>query len=244
MLAPMTPKIGTHGLQSLVLQVDRRLGQRWQFEILAVGLAFHMLSFKAFGQGLLDFSDAPRAALTGPNAALALAAFVIATYLLPSLGAAVIWVLERLEALGGAERAPHRRAILVESGWVRLSQARDAALIERDAFWTARVDQEFSARDRRRAARRRLESQVFALLFLLVLDLACPNSLAIGLLQLVTRTDCARELLGISYLAASLRWCVAVLEEPPPTLGMIYHPVLAQHLGAKAKQFAGTLRSR
>jgi hypothetical protein len=240
----MTTTHVTHGLQALVSRVDRRLGRKWQLEILATGLAFNMLSVKAFGQGLLDFSDASRAVLTGPNAAVTLAAFVVATYIVPQLGAAFVWLLEQIEHLQPDDRGFDGRSSPLERGWVRIAQAREAALLERDTFWTERVDQEVTARDRHRAARRRLERQAFALLFLLVVDLACPQSLAIGLLQLITGIDFARELLVVLYLAAALRWCIAVLRNPIPNLGMIYHPALARHLGAKAKHFSATARSR
>jgi hypothetical protein len=244
MLAPMTSKYGTHGFQSLVSLVDRRLGQRWQLEILAVGLAFNILSFKAFGQGLLDFSDAPRTALTGPNAAVAIAAFIVATYLLPRLGAAFIWLIEQIENLHRHDRRHESRPAPFESGWVRLAQAREAALIERDSFWTERVDQELTARDRQRAERRRVHRQSFSVLFLFVVDLACPQSLALDLARLITGVGVARELLIVLYLAAGLRWCLAVLKNASPTTGLIYHPALAKQIGTRTKYFASTVRSR
>jgi hypothetical protein len=244
MLAPMTSKYGTHGFQSLVSLIDRRLGQRWQLEVLAVGLAFNLLSFKAFGQGLLDFSDTPGTSLTGPNAAVALAAFVVATYLLPRLGAAFIWLFEQVEALHRHNGGPESRTAPFENGWVRLAQAREAALIERDSFWTERVDQELTARDRQRSERRCVLRQSFAVLFLFVVDLACPRSLALGLLRLVTGIGVAQELLVVVYLAAGLRWCLAVLRNASPTAGLIYHPALAKQIGTRSKYFASTVRSR
>jgi hypothetical protein len=240
----MTPTHGAHGAQSLIARIDRRLGQKWQLDVLATGLAFNMLSVKAFGQGLLDYSDPSRAVLTGPNAAVALAAVALATYLLPRLGSAFIWLLEQLEGLFRTEHDVLARAVPLERGWVRITQAREAALIERDTFWTERVDQELTARDRQRSARRRVERQCFALLFLLVVDLACPQSLVTGLLGLIARIDSGRELLVVLYLALAVRWCIAVLGNSSPSLALIYHPALAKHLGSRSKQFAATVRSR
>jgi hypothetical protein len=224
--------------------VGRGFQRRIQLQLAAVGLAFNSLAFKALGRGLLGFCDEPGALLTAAAASVALASVGLAFYLLPALGAGFIWLLAQLEVLLIAgERARQERAP-VESGWVRLDQARDAALVERDAFWTERVERELAARARHLGSRRNAARQSFALLALAILDLACPRSIMLSLLQIITGVDVARVLLFVAYLLTALRWCSSVLARSPARLGLIYHPALAKHLADKTKAYSLVGRRR
>jgi hypothetical protein len=233
----MTSELVTGAGRAPANIIGRKFQRCLQLQLAAVGLAFNSLACKALGRGLLGFCDEPGALLTAAVASVALAAVALALYLLPALGAAFIWLLAQLDLLLDSGDSPHERPP-VESGWVRIDQAREAALFERDAFWTERVERELAARARHLGTRRSAARQSFALLALLILDLVCPQSIMVSLLQIIIGVDFARGVLFVAYLLTLLRWCSSVLPRSPARLGLIYHPALAKHLAAKTKAYS------
>ena len=234
----MTSELVTGAGRAPANIVSRKFQRCLQLQLAAVSLAFNSLACKALGRGLFGFCDEPAALLSAAAASVALASVALALYLLPALGAAFIWLLAQLELL--LESGDHQRHERppVESGWVRIDQAREAALFERDAFWTERVERELAARARHLGTRRSAARQSFALLALLILDLVCPQSIMVSLLQIIIGVDFARGVLFVAYLLTLLRWCSSVLPRSPARLGLIYHPALAKHLAAKTKAYS------
>jgi hypothetical protein len=212
--------------------IERRADVQLQMKVLAVALAFNAMYSRTFKQGLLDFLDGPPAAPAGRTAAVALLAFLLAAYLLPVVGSAAVWALEQtLGRLCHADRSAFM-ALHTQAGRVPLRRAIEAAAIQRDRYWTERIEKEVAAQARQRAARNERRRRTFALLTLLALDLYSPKSLVGSVSKALELTPTA-EVLGTLYLALALSWCFLVSRDSPGTLGSIYHPALAQDLAAR-----------
>jgi hypothetical protein len=212
--------------------IERRADFQWQMKVLGVALAFNAMYSRTFKQGLLDFLDGPPAAPAGRTAAVALLAFLLAAYLLPIFGSATMWLLgQTLGRLCNAERATFA-GLPTQSGRVPLRRAIEAAAVQRDRYWTERIEKELASQARQRAARNERRRRAFALLTLLALDLYSPKSLVGSVSRALELTPTA-EVLGTVYLALALFWCLLVSRDSPGTLGSIYHPALAQDLAAR-----------
>jgi hypothetical protein len=222
----------TPSMTSPLAFIERRADFQWQMKVLGIALAFNAMYSRTFKQGLLDFLDGPPAAPAGRTAAVALLAFLVAAYLLPLFGSATVWLLEQtLGRLCHADASAHA-ALHAQSGRVPLRRAIEAAAVQRDRYWTERIEKELASQARQRAARNERRRRSFALLTLLALDLFSPQSL-VGSISRALELTPAAEILGTVYLALALSWCLLVSRDGAGTLGSIYHPALAQDLAAR-----------
>jgi hypothetical protein len=170
----------------------------------------------------------------------------VATAILPFAGMLASWpahgVGRVLRAGLGALLGSHHLRRALARGWVPLRNARQAALAERDRYWTSRVDAALAACVQRARRAERVELQAFALLTLLVLDASCSPALVPSLLRFMGLGSCA-SWLGCAYVLASLLWCWSVSGDVTSAT-IIYHPVLAQQLvRARALQKARRAQS-
>lgn len=232
----MTFRRKTSGITALNARSARRFGAWWQLKALGSALAFNWLYLTTQGQGLLDCLDGPPAAPLGQTAAVAIAALVLAVYLLPLIGSATAGLVECVFAglCSAVERSTHLSPAHVEPGFVPLREARNVALYERDGYWTERIERELTAQARHRSTRTELQLHAFATLSLLVLDLCCAPSLIEGFLRLLALPS-TPELLVLLYLTLALTWCGLVITNPSATFGYIRHPALAEKLARTRK---------
>jgi hypothetical protein len=228
-------------MTALNARVGRSLGERWQLKALGSALAFNWLYLATYGQGLLDFLDGPPAAPPGRTAAVSVAAVVLTVYVLPKVGSATAWLVDW--SFGClcrvVELSPRAAPAHVRPGFVPIREARNAALYERDGYWTERVERELTAQAQRRWTRTELQLHSFAALALLVLDLCCTPSLIEDFLHLFG-LESTRELLGVVYLTLSLIWCGLVVRRRSTTLGYIRHPALAEKLARDRKPYGAS----
>jgi hypothetical protein len=238
-----THDISTQGqrVTALNARMERSIGAGWQLKALGSSLAFNWLYLATYGQGLMDFLDGPPAAPPGRTAAVSVAAIVLSVYVFPLIGSATARLLEW--SFGClcrvVERSPRAATAHPQPGFVPLREARNAALYERDGYWTERIEQELSAQAERRSTRTELQLHSFAVLSLLVLDLCCTPSLIEGFLRLFG-LEATRDWLGVAYLALSLVWCGLVVRHPGRTLGYIRHPALAEKLARTRKPYGAS----
>lgn len=192
-----------------------------------VGLATHWVFSTFFGRSLFDLGALPPGAiLAGGIAVLALTALLPFGGMLascPALGIGRVlragyWLL-----LGS-----HNLTRALARGWVPLRKARQAALAERDRYWTSRVDAALAVCAQRARRADRVELQGFALLALLVLDASCSPALVPSLLKFMG-LGASVSWLGAGYAVAALVWCWSVSGDVT-SAAVIYHPVLAQQL--------------
>jgi hypothetical protein len=222
----------TPNTTSPMARIERCADLQWQMKALCCALAFNVIYSRTFKQGLLDFLDGPPAAPVGRTAAVALVAFLFASYLLPVFGSAAVWLLEQtLGKLCSADSAAFT-AFQTQSGRVPLRRAIEAATFQRDRYWTERIEKELAVQARQRVARHERRRRTFALLALLAFDLYSPRSL-VGSISKALELTATAEVLGTLYLALALSWCFLVSRDAPSTLGSIYHPALAQDLAAR-----------
>jgi hypothetical protein len=223
-------------MTALNARMGRSIGAQWQLKALGSSLAFNWLYLATYGQGLLDFLDGPPAAPPGRTAAVSVAAVLLSVYFLPLVGSATAWLIDWCFGClcSAIERSTRVTPAQPRPGFVPLREARNAALYERDGYWTERVEQELTAQAERRSTRTQLQLHSFAALTLLVLDLCCTPSLIEGFLRLFG-LESTRELLCVVYLTLSLIWCGLVVRHPSTTLGYIRHPALAEKLARTHK---------
>jgi hypothetical protein len=192
-----------------------------------VGLATHWVFSTFFGHSLFDLGALPLGAvLAGGIAVLALTALLPFGGMLASCPAQGVGRVLRagLGLLLGSRSLTRALA----RGWVPLREARQAALAERDRYWTSRVDAALAACVQRARRVDRVELQGFALLALLVLDASCSPALVPSLLRFMG-LGAYVSWLGTGYVLAALVWCWSVSGDVT-SAAVIYHPVLARQL--------------
>lgn len=207
--------------------VDRVYNLPFSLTGINVGLATHWIFSTFFGRSLFDLGALPAGALVPGGIAV-----LVVTAILPFAGMLASWPAQ---SVGRVLRAA--LALLLGSrqltralarGWVPLLEARQAALAERDRYWTSRVDAVLAACVQRARRTDRIELQGFALLTLLALDASCSPALVPSLLKFMGLGSGA-SWLGCVYVLAALVWCWSVGRDVT-SAAVIYHPVLAQQM--------------
>lgn len=207
--------------------VDRVYNLPFSLTGINVGLATHWIFSTFFGRSLFDLGALPPGAILAGGIPV-----LVLTAILPFAG-----MLARCPAQGVGRVLRAALGLLLGSrsltralarGWVPLRKARQAALAERDRYWTSRVDSALAACVQRARRADRVELQGFALLALLVLDASCSPALVPSLLEFMGLGSSA-SWLGCVYVLAALVWCWSVSRDVT-SAAVIYHPVLAQQL--------------
>jgi hypothetical protein len=207
--------------------VDRVSNLPFSLTGINVGLASHWVFSTFFGRSLFDLGALPPGAvLAGGIAVLAVTALLPFGGMLASCPAQGIGRV--LRAGLGLLRGSRSLTRALARGWVPLLEARQAALAERDRYWTSRVDAALAACVQRARRADRVELQTFALLALLVLDASCVPALVPSLLKFMGLGACV-SWLGACYVLSALVWCWSVSGDVT-SAAVIYHPVLAQQL--------------
>jgi hypothetical protein len=207
--------------------VDRVYNLPFSLAGINVGLATHWIFSTFFGRSLFDMGVLPPGAIVAGGIA-----GLVVTAVLPFIG---MLASVPAQCAGRCLRGAHELLLgsrhltrALARGWVPLHKARQAALAERDRYWSSRVDSVLAACVRRARRADQVELQGFALLVLLVIDASCSPALVPSLLRLVGLASCA-DWLGCLYVLSALAWCWSVSGDVT-SAAIIYHPVLAQQL--------------
>lgn len=207
--------------------VDRVSNLPFSLTGINVGLATHWIFSTFSGRSLLDIGALPPGVVVAGGIAV-----LVVTAVLPFMGMLASWPAQGvghvLRAGFGLLLGSRKLTRALARGWVPLRKARQAALAERDRYWTSRVDSALAACMHRARRADRVELQGFALLMLLGLDASCSPALVPSVLTLVGLAGCA-DWLGCFYVVLGLIWCWSVSGDVTST-AVIYHPVLAQQL--------------
>jgi len=207
--------------------VDRVSNLPFSLAGINMGLATHWVFSAFFGRSLFDLGVLPPGALVAGGVAV-----LLVTAVLPFIGMLASFPAQGIGHVlrAGSELLLGSRNLtrILARGWVPLRNARQAALAERDRYWTARVDSALAACVQRARRADRVELQGFASLVLLAIDASCSPALVPSLLQLVGLGSYG-DWLGCLYALLALGWCWSVSGDIT-SAAVIYHPVLAQQL--------------
>ena len=207
--------------------VDRVYNLPFSLTGINVGLATHWIFSTFFGRSLFDLGALPPGAIVAGSIAV-----LVVTAILPFAGMLASWPAQAvghvLRAAFGLLLGSRHVTRALARGWVPLRKARQAALAERDRYWTSRVDAALAACVQRARRADRVELQGFALVTLLALDASCSPALVPSLLKFTGLASSA-SWLGSVYVLAALGWCWSVSRDVTAA-AVIYHPVLAQQL--------------
>jgi hypothetical protein len=207
--------------------VDRVYNLPFSLTGINVGLATHWIFSTFFGRSLFDLGALPPGAIVAGAIAV-----LVVTAVLPFAGMLASWPAQTvgrvLRGALGLLLGSRSLTRALARGWVPLRKARQAALAERDRYWTSRVDSALAACMQRARRADRVELQGFALLTLLALDASCSPALVPSLLRFMGLASSA-SWLGCVYVVAAFVWCWSVSGDIT-SAAVIYHPVLAQQL--------------
>lgn len=213
--------------------VDRIYNLPFSLAGINVGLATHWLCSEFFGRSGFEVASLPLGALLASGVAV-----LVVTAVLPFVGLVASWpargVGRALRAGLGLLFTSRDLTRTLARGWVPLRNARQAALAERDRYWTSRVDSALAACVRRARRVDQVQLQGFATLVLLALDASCSLSLVPSLLRWVGLASSA-DWLGCGYVLLALFWCWSVGGDVMSS-AVIYHPVLARQLACEQAQ--------
>lgn len=207
--------------------VDRVYNLPFSLTGINVVLASHWIFTSFFGRSLFDMGALPPGAIAAGGVAV-----LLVTAVLPVVGMLATWparcVGRTLRAAHGLLLGSRHATRALARGWAPLRAARQAALAERDRYWTSRVDAALAACVHRARRADRVELQGFASITLLAIDATCSPALVPSLLPLVGLHSCA-DWLRCVYVLSALIWCWSVSRDVT-SAAVIYHPVLARQL--------------